>query len=44
MRGWGCAHIGKPFKCGEICYTSEYDVYRRQILTYKVDHRTEKVK
>ena len=29
------------FQCGDRPYTSESDVYRRQILTYKDGHRTE---
>ena len=31
------------FQCGDRLYTSESDVYRRRILTYKVDPRTERV-
>ena len=32
------------FQCGDRLYTSESDVYRRQILTYKDGPRTERVK
>ena len=32
------------FQCGDRLYTSESAVYRRQILTYKDDPRTERVK
>ena len=31
------------FQCGDRLYTSESDVYRRQILTYKDGPRTEGV-
>ena len=31
------------FQCGDILYTSESDVSRRQILTYKDGPRTERV-
>ena len=30
------------FQCGDRLYTSESDVYRRQILTYKDGTRTER--
>ena len=30
-----------PFQCGDRLYTSESDVNRRQILTYKDGPRTE---
>ena len=33
-----------PFQCGDRFYTSDSDVYRRQVLTSKVNPRTEKVK
>ena len=32
------------FQCGNRFYTSESDVYRRHILTYKDDPRTERAK
>ena len=32
------------FQCGDRLYTSESDVYRRQILTYKDDPRAGRVK
>ena len=32
------------FQCGDRLYTSESDVYRRQILTYEDGPRTERVK
>ena len=32
------------FQCGDRLYTSQSDVYRRQILTYKHDPRTEGIK
>ena len=35
-------HIQKPFQRGYRLYTSESDVWRRQILTYKYGPRTEK--
>ena len=35
---------GEPFQSGGRLYTSESDVYRRQILTYKDGPRTEIVK
>ena len=31
------------FQCGDCLYTSESDVYRRQIMTYKDGPRTERV-
>ena len=31
------------FQYVDRLYTSEYDVYRRQILTYKDDSRTERI-
>ena len=34
----------QPFQCADRLYTSESDVYRRQILTYKDDPRTERMK
>ena len=34
----------KLFQCGDCLYTSESDVYRRQIMTYKDGPRTERVK
>ena len=34
----------KKFQCGDCLYTSECDVYRRQILTYKDGPRTVSVK
>ena len=34
----------KFFQCGDRLYTSESDVCRRQILTYKDGPRTERVK
>ena len=33
-----------PFQYGDRFYTSESDVCRRQILTYKDDPRTERIK
>ena len=35
---------GEKFQCGDRLYTSESDVYRRQILTYEGGPRTEKIK
>ena len=32
------------FQCGDRLYTSESDVNRRQILTYKIGPRAERVK
>ena len=32
------------FQCGDHLYTSESDVYRRQILKYKDNPRTERFK
>ena len=32
-----------PFQCGGRLYTSESDVHRRQILTYKDGPRTERI-
>ena len=32
------------FQRGDLLYTLESDVYRRQILTYKDDSRAERVK
>ena len=34
----------KFFQCWDPVYTSEFDVYRRQILTYKDGPRAERVK
>ena len=34
----------EPFHRGNRLYTSESDVYRRQILMYKDDPRTERIK
>ena len=34
----------QPFQCGNRLYTSESDVCRRQILTYKDGPRTERIK
>ena len=33
----------KPFQCGDRLYSSESDVYKRQILTSKVDPRSESI-
>ena len=33
-----------PFQRGKRVYTSEYDVCRRQILTFKVDPRADSMK
>ena len=50
MLGWCWASVidavsalmqHQPFQCGDRLYTPESDVCRRQILTYKVDPRTE---
>ena len=35
--------IFQLFQCGDRLYTSESDVYRRQILTYKDGTRAERV-
>ena len=35
--------ILRPFQCGDRLYTSESDVYRRQILTYKDGPRAKRV-
>ena len=37
-------NLTSNFQCGDRFYTSESDVYRRQILTYKDGPRTEGVK
>ena len=34
----------KPFQCEGRLYTSKSDVYIRQIMTYNVDPRTERIK
>ena len=39
MNGWA----DQPFQRGERLHTSESDVCRRQILTYKDDRRTERI-
>ena len=44
IMGLRSSDIFKVFQCGDRLYTSESGVYRRQILTYKDDPRTEKVK
>ena len=41
MRNLGTLTTMSPYRCGHRLYTSESDVYGRQILTSKVDPRTE---
>ena len=38
------SHHTLLFQCGDRLYTTESDVYSRQILTFKVDLRTKRVK
>ena len=41
-----CLNAGNvdPFSAGDRLYTSEPDICRRQILTYKDDRRAERIK
>ena len=41
---YGRQKICSFFQCGDRLYTSESDVYRRQILTYEDGPRAERVK
>ena len=38
------SHHTSLFQCGDGLYTTDSDVYTRQILTFKVDLRTKRVK
>ena len=44
MYGMSVRPLDMFFQCGNRLYTSESDVYRRQILTHKDSPRTERVK
>ena len=44
MFNWKTNKHKQPFLRGDHLHTSESDVCRRQILTYKVDPRTEIIK